>query len=413
MNLFESFNTILDEKFFSKIKANTFDNLGDFEIAIKGIYYTLVAGLIRRSNSDMSAGMLFNQINEHYRKNELPADFLDQLANKAFIDKVNVDGSKIISQIFPAYKSPLLSMISTYAGTSKNSTVLFSGITSSILINLLGEKIKNEKMTKEDMVYFLKQHHDALFKEAPETLMEKMIPALGLQELTLMKGMNLKKPEAHVKNPVEESNSSFTPEESEEGGFMERINTKVVLVILGLLVLGAGGYYVWLNKDTISLFNSDKTKAESIEEELIFEDSLNNAESFEKADTLVNFKADSVAQIALNSTSIDLLNTYLSDNTQSVGKEFEFKNINFIENSSDLTTESLTSIEQIKSLLESNLRLQIKILVFDKNGDSKLNTKKAFAVKRELIKDGIESKRVDAGSGGVGPSFPKIKVISK
>jgi outer membrane protein OmpA-like peptidoglycan-associated protein len=107
------------------------------------------------------------------------------------------------------------------------------------------------------------------------------------------------------------------------------------------------------------------------------------------------------------------LNTYLSDNTQSVGKEFEFKNINFIENSSDLTTESLTSIEQIKSLLESNLRLQIKILVFDKNGDSKLNTKKAFAVKRELIKDGIESKRVDAGSGGVGPSFPKIKVISK
>ncbi len=413
MNLFESFDNILDDEFFSIIKANTFDNLGDFEIAIKGIYYTLVAGLIRRSSSDMSAGMLFNQINEHYKKNELPEDFLDQLAKKPFLDKVNVDGSKIISQIFPAYKSPLLSMISTYAGTSKNSTVLFSGITSSILINLLGEKIKIEKMTKEDMVYFLKQHHESLFKEAPETLMEKMIPALGLQELTLMKGINLKKPESHGKNLIEESNSSFSPEESGEGGLMERVNIKILLVILGLLVLGAGGYYIWLNKENISLFSSDKTKAESIEEELIFEDSLNNAELIAIADTLLSTKADSLAQISLNSASIDLLNTYLADDTQSSGKEFEFKDIKFKENSTNLTEESIQAIEQIKSLLESNSKLQIKIFVFDNKGDSKLNIKKAFAVKRELIKDGIESKRIDAGSGGIGSSFPKIKVVSK
>lgn len=413
MNLFESFNNILDEKFFSKIKANSSDNLGDFEIAIKGIYYTLVAGLIRRSNSDMSAGMLFNQINEHYKKNELPEDFLDQLAQKPFLDKVNVDGSKVISQIFPAYKSPLLSMISTYAGTSKNSTVLFSGITASILINLIGEKIKNEKMTKEDMVYFLKQHHESLFKEAPETLMEKMIPALGLQELTLMKGMSLKKSEPHGKNLVEESNNSLSLEESEEVGLMERINTKVLLVILGLLVLGLGGYYVWLNKENISLFSSDNTQAESMEEELIFEDSLNNAEIIVKSDTLLNFNADSLARISLNSTSIDSLNTYLADDTQGLGKEFEFKNIVYKENSADLTEESIQAIEQIKSLLEGNSRLQIKVLVFDNKGDSKLNIKKAFAVKRVLIKGGIESKRIDAGSGGAGPSFPKIKVVSK
>ena len=68
MNLFESFDNILADGFIDKLNTYTTDNLGDFEIASKGIFYTLVAGLIRRSNSDMSAGMLFNQVNERYQK---------------------------------------------------------------------------------------------------------------------------------------------------------------------------------------------------------------------------------------------------------------------------------------------------------------------------------------------------------
>ena len=68
MNLFENFEDIINEDFIAKLKSYSSDNLGDVEVAVKGVFYTLVAGLIRRTNSDMSAGMLYNQIKEKYNK---------------------------------------------------------------------------------------------------------------------------------------------------------------------------------------------------------------------------------------------------------------------------------------------------------------------------------------------------------
>ena len=64
MDLFDSFNRLVDPEFISKLKTNISDNMGDVETALKGVHFTLVAGLIRRCNSDMSAGMLYNQVQE-------------------------------------------------------------------------------------------------------------------------------------------------------------------------------------------------------------------------------------------------------------------------------------------------------------------------------------------------------------
>jgi hypothetical protein len=74
MNLFENFEDIINEDFIAKLKSYSSDNLGDVEVAVKGVFYTLVAGLIRRTNSDMSAGMLYNQIKEKYNKSSIPED---------------------------------------------------------------------------------------------------------------------------------------------------------------------------------------------------------------------------------------------------------------------------------------------------------------------------------------------------
>jgi hypothetical protein len=63
--------------------------------------------------------------------------------------------------------------------------------------------------------------------------------------------------------------------------------------------------------------------------------------------------------------------------------------------------------------MNQNANLQIKIIAFSETGDPKLNNKRAFAVKKVLTTKGINTIRIDAGSGGTGGNFPKIKVVMK
>lgn len=414
MNLFENFDDIINDDFISQLKSQSNDNLGDIEVAVKGVFYTLVAGLIRRTNSDMSAGMLFNQIKEKFKTGVVPEDKTRIFSEKGLLEKISDDGLKIISQIFPAYKSPLLSMISSYAGTSKNTTVITSGLTSSLLIDMLGRKVTSENLDKEGLVYFLKQHHEPLLIKAPEALMEKMIPALGLQELINTKIIAPKKPEP-VKNtqedelvdPISPTATERYVEDEESATFF---NKKVLLLLLAVAILGGVGYYFYANNGQFSFLNKDEAPVESLDEELLFADSLANAaKDTVKIDSVVsNDKPEPVGFSEFGS-----FKQYVLDNTKSRGQEFEFKSIQYLDNTFDLTSESAIAIDSIAQLMNNIKNLQVKITAYSESGDVKLNNKRAFAVKKVLMSKGVNTIRIDAGSGGNGGNFPKIKVITK
>ncbi|MDP1816897.1 MAG: hypothetical protein Q8K92_20760 [Leadbetterella sp.] len=413
MNLFENFEDIINEDFITKLKSISTDNLGDVEVAVKGVFYTLVAGLIRRTNSDMSAGMLFNQIKEKYNKSSIPEDKSLLFSQKGLIEKVAEDGSKIISQIFPAYKSPLLSMIGSYANTSKNVTVITSGLTSSLLIDLLGNKISSENMDKDDLIYYLKQHHELLLQQAPESLMEKMIPALGLQELINTKIVAPKKPEAKAteEEAVVPTTSSFSEGYNNDSSSETFFNKKVLLGLLALALLGGILYFFWAKSGDFSFFSKEEAPVESIDEELMFADSLDRVS---KDSVQVNVSADSSKTVQASSTSeFVVLKQYVNDKTKGQGSEFDFKSIQYIDKSFDLTNESIPVIDSIAGLMNANGRLQIKITAFSEGGDQKLNNKRAFAVKKVLLRKGVNTIRIDAGSGGNGGNYPKIKVVTK
>lgn len=413
MNLFESFEDIINEDFIAKLKSYNNDNLGDVEVAVKGVFYTLVAGLIRRTNSDMSAGMLFNQIKEKYNKSSVPEDKSLLFTQKGLIEKVSEDGSKIISQIFPAYKSPLLSMIGSYANTSKNVTVTTSGLTSSILVDMLGKKINAENLDKEGLVYYLKQHHEVLLQKAPESLMEKMIPALGLQELINTKIVAPKKPEPASKSSEDSavvSNTSTVIEDySQESSSETFFNKKILLGLLALVLLGGTLYYFWAKNGDFSFFSKEETPVESMDEELLFADYLANASK----DSVKIAAADSSKKAPLNTSEFASFKQYVNDETKSQGSEFDFKGIQYLDKTFDLTNESLAVIDSIAALMNGNSKVQIKITAFSEGGDQKLNNKRAFAVKKVLLRKGVNTIRIDAGSGGNGGNYPKIKVVTK
>lgn len=414
MNLFENFEDIINDDFIAKLNSHTNDNLGDIEVAVKGVFYTLVAGLIRRTNSDMSAGMLYNQIKEKYNKSSIPQDKTELFSQKGLFEKVSEDGSKIISQIFPAYKSPLLSMIGSYAGTSKNVTVITSGLTASLLVDMLGKKITSENLDKEGMMQFLKQHHEVLLQKAPEALMEKMIPALGLQELVNTRIGAPKKMDAGIKQSSDEPELPTIAAPSitkyDEVPSETFFNKKILLGVAVLLLLGGIFYFLWVQNGDFSFFNKDETPVESMNEELLFADSLANLATDSGA--AVN-KIDSSKTTPLNNSEFSSFKIYVADNTKPKGEEFDFKSIQYIDKTFDLTTQSISTIDSIATLMNKNANLQIKIIAFSETGDLKLNNKRAFAVKKILMTKGVNIIRLDAGSGGTGGNFPKIKVVSK
>lgn len=411
MDLFDSFNRLVDPEFISKLKTNISDNMGDVETALKGVHFTLVAGLIRRCNSDMSAGMLYNQVQEKYKKSGLEEGWTSKLSNSAYLNNIVNDGTKIISQIFPAYKSPLLSMIGSYAGTSKNTTVLVSGVTATILIDYLGSKLKSEKWDKDQMVYFLKQHHEALLKEAPENLLEKMVPALGLQELLSAKIVPLKKPEpVSVKKQeneeitIEEPKKASSYDEVEESGTF--LNKKVLIALFAVIVLAGLGYFYWVTNGTFGFSKSEADETEQIDEELQFADSLATI----AADTVKKDSLKSVVPVA--PSELNLLTSYLAG-SEAAGKSFDFKSIQYIDKTFELSSASLPVVDSLAALMNGNSNLQIKITAFSEEADVKLNNKRAFAIKKVLISKGINTIRIDAASGGKGGNYPSIKVVSK
>jgi outer membrane protein OmpA-like peptidoglycan-associated protein len=409
MNLFEEFDNIVDNNFKDKlVSLLPTEKKENVDTAIHGIFYTLLAGLVRRSNSEMSSGMLLNQINDNYGKMSYIKELPETTVNKDYLDKCIKDGSKIISQIFPAYKSPLLSLISSYANTSKNGSVLISSVVSLVLVEILGQKVASKNMDKYALMNFLKEHHEPLFEKLPENLTEKMVPALGLQDLTNTKAYQPKKVDLRK---TEDSTTSTTPteesnyESDEEGGF----NKKWIIALLAAIVLGVGGYFIYANKDKINLFN--KSEAE-IDESLAFQDSLNTApKDTLTSDTLALAKADSLQ----NSQISDFvkLKNYMGDATKAAGDSFEFPTIQYVENSSDLSDGSNAIIDSLGILMMANARMQIKITAFSSSGDVKLNNKRAFSLKKALINRGIEAIKIDAVSGGVGEGFPQIKVVTK
>jgi outer membrane protein OmpA-like peptidoglycan-associated protein len=409
MNLFEGFDEVVNHDFVKQMKSLSNDNLGDVEVAMKGVFYTLLAGLIRRTDSDMSSGMLYNQIKEKYKNNSIPYDKLSIFEKKATIDNVTENGSKIISQIFPAYKSPLLSMIGSYANTSKNTTVLSSGITASLLVDLLGKRVAEENMDKESLVYFLKQHHELLLQKAPESLMEKMIPALGLQELVNSKIVTMKRPEPNTKNndEVEVPKAFVEYQDNESETFF---NKKVLIAILAFLIIGAGGYYFWSANDSFDSLTEEEPPVDSLVQEMQFVDSLSEVSGKTvNADTIVE-ASDTL--LTTNSEKEQFQN-YILDTSQKKGKEFDFTSIQFVDKTYELTAASFPVIEELASLMNSNQKVQIKIIGFSEENYQKLNNKRAFAIKKVLLSKGVNTIRIDAGSGGKGGNFPRLKVVSK
>lgn len=414
MKLFNDYETIFTEDRLETIKKIVGSEAGDVDKAIKGIYFTLVAGLIRRSNSNMGANLLYSQVVGGVQSAPFIENFDAILADKELLDAVVEKGNKLISQVFPAFKSPLVSTIGSYAGANKVCSTIFIGLVTTSLVDSLAQIVSKEKMDVSDLVYFMQTHHEALITTAPPGLLDKMVPALGLQDLINYKFASTQPKKLKKEDFPPQVATSYTinadvQHSSNAGG----VSIQTILAIGVAAVLVAAGAYWYQSQQNIVLFDENSTDevVEVIDDQTITPDQIDSMMTKEAA------PAPNVVNEA-EVQKIDLypgLTSYVKDATQPAGKKFVLPEITFATKKD--VEPSANSKEAIASLVETmknNPNLQIRFEGFGKTkSEPKLAKKRAFALKRALLAAGIENERIDADAGTTFKDKMSIVVIKK
>lgn len=420
MNLFDTLNEALNDEVVSKIAKLSDEDPERTKKALDGIFYTLVAGLVRRTGSMMSVSMLYNQVQKGNQGGELIGDVMSYLNKKDKLDTILKTGDGLVSQIFPAYKSPLVSMIGTYAGIKKNSSTMYSSLAAPILIDAVSKEIDTNKLDVDGLISFLSEHHEPLFKKAPEDLLEKMIPQLGLQELqspkfaSAKRSVSAKPVSIKGRTHQEESAVVDNSEEEEESKSPLPIKWIVIFLVVAIILSGVGYWYK-------NYYEPTKTEIPAEEAILPAIDSLSMTTDSSIIDS-TKAKVDTTAKPSLSSNEQfssfgEKVNAYLNDKSKPNGQVFPMSNVAFIRGSQALDSESDLIIVELADLMTKYPKMQIQVQGHSDNAigtDNKsMATKRAFSIKKKLMAKGIFDTRIDAIGTGGGGNGADIKIVTK
>ncbi|MGR3812449.1 hypothetical protein [Jiulongibacter sp. NS-SX5] len=405
MTLFQKFDSVISDELIEELKSLSDRNLGDTKGAIYAIFYTMLAGLIRRANSDMSTGMLVNQIKKINSRDYSELDIEEAVTKQANLKALVDSGEKNMSQIFPSFKSQLMNLVVIHSGTSKAESSKYAGFVNSFIIKVLSRKLE-EGMDKHDLMNFLKEHRDPLFENAPGSLVDKMIPAMGMHELRTMKMTYAKKVEEKerkekVEARIEEEIIESTPEEVTETSYEyeeEEKSYKVPLLIgLGVLLLALLGYFLYESRE--ELFGSEEMSQSSvIEDEILAE-------------------MDSTANIVVEAPTIDpalsAFGEIIDAPNLNNGDEIRVESLSFAADSVVLTNLSNPIIDTLLNQFKTNPRFQVQIKGHHSGGDTQVAIKRAFYLKRLLQSKGVDPIKIDAISDPEKIDYLKLRIVSK
>lgn len=401
MNLFEQFDDLMTDKLVEKISILTHDTSNNSYKSLKGIYYTLVAGLIRRGNSTMSSNMLYNQVQRSGQKGALVENIAAALKDENTFNDLVATGNKMLSQVFPAFKSPLISMVSTYAETPKSAAVAYSGFLSALLVDIIDRKISNDNLNTEQLTVYLQQHHQPLLSDSPDGLLEVMIPALGLQELRNVKFATPRKNSNREEEEEVEIPTAMEPDPDYDDLARRRGVSAPAIVGLLVAIIGIAAFAWWY-------FNIRQNNIVEADTEIATEVPIYAADSV-AVDSLVNGEIEG----EYTSFGEDLIK-YLNDASSENGRILPMGGVEFTNGTTTVDPSSKLVIDELYEALKENPRLQIRLLGYDVSGNKDLANKRAYAVKSELLDRGGDNNRIDAGgTSTAGKNAVSVLVISK
>ena len=339
----------------------------------------------------------------------------------------------MISHLLPAMKSSIGTMISGYANIRNSSAISLLGLTTPLVLHVLGKRVKEQKLDADSLAASLYSEREAFVNAVPEEFMPRLVEKVGLQQV--VGGLAAPVRRATVEIPVRQSsaqsyNSSrsvaaanrttvsrttvtYEPDDSDdETSSLVKWGMGALLV----LALGAVGFYVYQNTKNhasetnvteVNPVTGDTVRADTVSRSLAVPSDVTPASaSVATRSTAVPATASPAASfsgIAAGSGGAltQQLAPYVGNAGLPKGRVFSLKGVSFQPGSLSMTPGSQAAIGELTTLLKTYPRLQVQLVGYadDAQGgvtNRSLSFKRVNAIKQQLMASGIDYVRIDA-----------------
>ncbi|GAB3033108.1 DUF937 domain-containing protein [Spirosoma pulveris] len=419
MNLFANLTNVLNSEVLSRIAVYIDEPIEKTSKAVDGLVYTIVGGLMKRTTSEIGVNQLFN----HIQKGRYDGASLDNLStvlrDPTHTNMLITQGNDVISHLLPAMKSSIGSMISGYANIRNSSAISLLGLTTTIVLQVLGKQVKEQKLDADGLATTLFSERESFVNIVPESFMPQLVDKVGLHQIVAgAAGPARRTPTEAPTKPVAATapvRPAITYDVADDSDGDNGKLTKWGVGILIALALAFGGYYLYQNTQKysdkegetadLSTVTSDTIQADTVTRSLAVPKEQTAASAPKSATTAVAAPAATASATAGSLTSE--MTPYLTNPTLPKGRVFALPGIAFQPGSLSMTATSQASINELSTLLKTYPQLQIQLVGYanDAQGgltNKGLSFKRVNLIKQQLVTSGINFQRVDAIGRGTG-----------
>ncbi len=437
MDFFAVINGIFTTEVTNKIALYVDEPTEKTHKAVQGLVYTVFGGLMKRTTSEIGVNQLYNYLQKHNQAGSISDNLVSTLKDPSQINACIQNGNDAISHLLPALKSSIASMISSYAGIRNSSAISLLGITSTIVLDVLGKQVKEQKMDADRLAGFLFDQRESFVQNTPETLLPQLAEKLSIQQIVAGLAAPAKRiPETPVPIKVAPAPGPIANvfDSDRNGDGNDSPVGKIAVGVLIAALLGFGGYFVYQNSKNTSTDTetsqvvdpTDSTSGSTSPTDTVAR-SLDVPVDTTKRTPPVTASATAPASKTATPAPAPVtpaapvtgggglstqLKTYLSDATAPKGRSFPLTGITFQPGSLSLASGSEATINELVTIMKTYPTAQIQLLGYANDAKGSLTNKslsfrRVNQIKQQLITAGIDYVRIDAVGRGTGAPVKK------
>jgi len=425
MTLFNEFAHILTPDVLSRIAAYIDEPTEKTSRATDALIYTIVGGLMKRTTTEIGVSQLYKYLQKGNYTGSVTDNLEATLRDPAHTNTLITQGNDVISHLLPAMKSSIASMVSGHAGVRNSSAISLLGLTTTIVLHVLGKHTHERKLDANGVASLLFAERDALVAAVPDELLPTLIEKVGLQHVVAGVAGPARRPDGE---PIRTTDTvtrppvtyELTDAEQDDNGSLAKWGIGALLAIL----IGVSGYYIYQNTQEHAGEEPAATEISTL------------GDSVQTADTVARSLAVPVdpnpqprtapATAATTATGMAVgapptpvpnglsqqLTPYLTNPTLPKGRIFTLAGVAFAPGSLSMTAGSQAAISELVTMLKTNPALQVQLIGYANDGTARLpnkslSFKRVNVVKQQIVSAGIDYLRVDAIGLGTGIS-PKV-----
>ena len=367
MNLFANLSDVFNSDVVSRVATYIDEPAEKTRKAINALVYTVVGGLMKRTTTEIGVNQLYRYIQKGNYDGSLLEDLNVTLRDPSRTNTLITQGNEVISHLLPAMKSSIGTMISSYANIRNSSAISLLGLTTTVVLHVLGKQTITQKIDADGLAALLFSERDALVNAVPEEFFPQLVDKVGLQQVVA--GVALPARRTTVDTSVRPTTTTTTRPavtydyteqlDKDTGNF-----TKWGFGALIVLALAAGGYYIYQNTQNYSGGQHDSEDIAEVVSDSLEADTVTRSLAVPTATTP---RAPGLATAPTSATTAGgalnpLITAYLNDATQPKGKTFRLPGIAFEPNSFSMTAGSQATINELTTLLKTYPNLQIQLI---------------------------------------------------